>query len=162
MKLSKNLKKKRSLSRLMAVQILYQNDFFAGEKTIAEIKKDLIENYTLNDDEEPTSYHEKIDEEFLENLLTGSTLDCEGIDGEVAYLIKDGWNLDRLDEILLQILRLGTFELKFVRDIPAKVIIDEYVDITSAFFSDKRLTFANATLDSLAKKLRAEEFLKKA
>ena len=68
--------------------------------------------------------------------------------------------MEKLDGVARQVLRLGAFELKFIKNIPLKVVIDEYVDIAASFFDSKKITFINATLENLAKKFRAEEFTK--
>lgn len=147
-----NKNQKRSLSRLMAVQIFYQRDFFSGAKNLEEISKDVIENYALDAEEKISSYREKIDEEFLQKLLA-LTIDEKTIDAEISEFLQKGWSLESLDGVLLQILRLGVFELKFFRDIPAKAIISEYVDIAASFFDEKKITFVNALLDGVAKKI---------
>lgn len=149
---------KRTLSRLMAIQIFYQHNFFGDEKKLTEVKEDVIENYALDFEEDISSYREKIDENFLNNLVAGLELDSKKIDEEISEFLKEGWNLEKLDDVVYQILRLGAFELKFMKDTPLKVIIDEYVDIAASFFDDKKITFVNATLENLAKKFREEEF----
>jgi len=158
------LNKKRSLSRLMAIQILYQYDFFAKQPaqplSIDEITNDVIENYTLDVEEEVTSYRNKIDETFLKELVNGVVLSFEKIDEEITEFLQGAWNIERLDDTMHQILRLGTFELKFLTATPLKVIIDEYVDIAACFFDSKKVTFINATLENIAKKIRADEFEK--
>jgi N utilization substance protein B len=155
-----NSNQKRSLSRLMAIQIFYQHNFFGNEKNLDEIKNDVIENYLIDSDENLSSYREKIDSEFLENLLSGIAFDGIKIDTEISEFLKDGWTLAKLDDVTLQILRLGAFELKSMLDAPLKVIINEYVDIAASFFDSKKITFINATLENLAKKFRNEEFKK--
>lgn len=152
-----NKNKKRSLSRLMAIQIFYQQDFLPEQKSLSEISHDVIENYALSFDEEVSSYRAKIDEEFLNNLISGLTLDVKKIDEAIAEFLQGSWSLDKLDNVMLQILRLGAFELKFMQDIPTNVVIDEYVDIAASFFDEKKTTFANALLDKLAKKFREEK-----
>jgi N utilization substance protein B len=153
-------RRKRSLSRLMAIQIFYQYGFFNGEKTLSEIQKDVIENYTLDDEKNIDSYRDKIDEVFLDSLLAAAIGDVKIIDSDISEFLKDGKDFEKTDEVVKEILRLGAFELKFMNDIPAKVIIDEYVDIAASFFDNRRVTFVNATLDNLAKKFRTEEFKK--
>ena len=153
---------KRSISRLMAVQIFYQRDFLSGvsddKKNLSEIKEDVIENYLLDFEENISSYRGKIDEEFLNNLIAGMSLNSQKIDEEITQFLKDGWSLEKLDGVMLQILRFAAFEIKFIQNIPAKVVIDEYVDLCASFFDEKKVTFANAVLDGLAKKNRAAEF----
>lgn len=150
--------RRRTLSRLMAIQLSYQYDFLEDQKELEEMKDDMIENYTLDSEDNTKSYRKEIDESFLNNLITGLTHHYDETDGEIANFLKESWNLESLDDVLLQILRCGTFELKNFQDIPAKVIIDEYVDITASFFDDKKITFANAVLDGLGKHFRKEEF----
>ncbi len=150
---------KRSLSRLMAIQILYQYNFFNYEKKLEEISKELLENYTLKADEEASSYHDKIDQEFLNQLTSGVFLD-ESIDDEISEFLKTNSTIENIDDIVRQILRLGAFELKFCKDTPFKVIIDEYVDIAASFFDDNRIKFVNGILENLAKKYRFEELNK--
>ncbi len=145
------------MSRLMAIQILYQYHFFNYEKDLEEIKQDVIENYAISSTEDITSYRDQIDEDFLNNLLSSITLEIEN---EISPLLKDGFTLKKLDSVLYQILHLATFELKLIKGVPFKVIIDEYVDIAASFFDKKTVTFVNAILENLAKKFREKEFKK--
>jgi transcription antitermination protein NusB len=151
---------KKILSRLMAVQIFYQYYFFNKERKLDEIKNDLVENYLLDSDRETQSYRDEIDENFLNLLVLGVETQIEKIDEEISKFLKGDWSLEKLEDVSLQILRLATFELKFLIDVPAKVVIGEYVDIAASFFSDKHLSFINATIDALAKNLRTTEFSK--
>jgi N utilization substance protein B len=63
-----------------------------------------------------------------------------------------------VDSILRAILRCGMFELVARRDVPAKVVIDEYIAVAGAFFGGDEPGFVNAVLDSLARRKRAKEF----
>lgn len=153
---SKNLEKpkmlRRTLSRLIAVQILYQKSFNQiDESNIGQIKNDVVENYLIDFNDEIESYREKIDENFLDNLLSGLPMVIDTIDEIIEKNLKKNWQIKDLDEILLQILRLAIFELKYIKNIPVKVVIDEYVSISASFFDEKKVTFVNATLDKIAK-----------
>jgi len=156
----KILNKKRSLSRLMAAQILFQHDFFEKARNLEEIKEEVIENYALEIEENVSSYRDKIDGDLLNNLITGLALNLQKIDEDITEFLQEGWTIARLEDMTRQLLRLGTFELKFMLDVPLKVAIDEYVDIAACFSEGKKVTFVNATLENLAKKFRAEEFEK--
>ena len=63
-----------------------------------------------------------------------------------------------MDSILRAILRCGVFELVARRDVPAKVVIDEYVAVADAFFGGDEPGFVNAALDTIARRKRAPEF----
>lgn len=153
-------KRKKSLSRLIAIQSLYQFDFFEGKKNLSDIEEDVIENYALEENQEITSYRSKIDEALLKDLLLISLADIERIDAEITQLLKNPADFNKMDEVVKQVLRLGTFELQFMKDTPLKVVLDEYVDIAASFFDDKKITFVNGILDKMAQKFRTEEFEK--
>ncbi len=55
-------------------------------------------------------------------------------------------------------MRCGVFELVARRDVPAKVVIDEYVAVAGAFFGGDEPGFINAALDTIARRKRAKEF----
>ena len=63
-----------------------------------------------------------------------------------------------MDSILRAILRAAAFELVARRDVPAKVVIDEYVGIARDFFAGDEPGFVNAALDTMARRKRAPEF----
>ena len=63
-----------------------------------------------------------------------------------------------MDSILRAILRCAVFELVARRDVPAKVVIDEYVAVAGAFFGGDEPGFVNAALDTIARRKRAPEF----
>ena len=56
------------------------------------------------------------------------------------------------------LLRAATFELIDRKEIPIKVILDEYLDIAHAFFSGTEPKLVNGVLDTLARRLRPDEF----
>ena len=156
--MKKSPNRKRTLSRLMAIQIFYQYDFVKRLKNLNEIKNDVLENYLLNQDEAIESYRDKVDEGFLSQLCDGAQMIIGDLDLAINKYLKDGWNLHKLDEVLIQILRLACFELKYFSDVPLKVVIDEYVDISASFFDSKKITFVNGILENLAKEFRLTEY----
>ena len=54
-------------------------------------------------------------------------------------------------------LRAGAYELDHRRDVPARVVISEYVDVASAFLEADETGMVNAVLDDLCRQLRADE-----
>ena len=55
-------------------------------------------------------------------------------------------------------LRAGAFELSTRRDVPARVVVAEYVDVANAFVDRDETGMVNAVLDQLARQLRGGEF----
>jgi transcription antitermination protein NusB len=147
----------RSAARLAAVQGLYQMDMAATDIDV------VIENLAsspileLPDGEILTDAYEP-DREFLEQLLRGAVRRQREIDPMVDDQLAAGWRLVRVDSILRAILRAGVIELMDRPDIPARVVICEYVDVAKAFFDADEPKVTNGVLDKLARKLRPKEF----
>ena len=137
---------RRALARLAAVQALYQIDLTAGEpaKVIAEFRQHRIDR--------------NADRDFFGEIVDGVSARHAEIDGLVTPLLAEGWAMPRLETVLRATLRAGAFELLARGDVPARVVIDEYVSVARAFFSDKEPGVVNGILDRLARTLRAGEF----
>jgi hypothetical protein len=56
------------------------------------------------------------------------------------------------------ILAAGAFELGHWPEVPARVVVSQYVDLAHAFLDDRQTALANGVLDTLARHLRPEEF----
>jgi N utilization substance protein B len=157
-KINHNQGRKRTLSRLIAIQILYQYNFFETQAAISEITENVVNNYALTAEEEPSSYREKIDIDFLYNLVNGVTPLLDKIDVDISELLQKNWTLQKLPDVMLEIIRFAVFELKFITEVPLKVVVNEYVNIASSFYDAKKVTFVNSILENLARKYRATEF----
>ena len=70
----------------------------------------------------------------------------------------ESWELDRLDSTLRALLRAATCELLFRPDVPARVVLNEYVEIAHSFFAGQESAFANGVLNQIARGARPEEF----
>ena len=80
------------------------------------------------------------------------------IDPLIDDALAAGWPLKRIEAILRAVLRAGVYELSHRNDVPARVIVSEYVDVANAFFDRDETGMVNAVLDQLARGLRAAEF----
>jgi N utilization substance protein B len=139
---------RRSVARLAAVQALYQIDLTSGspEPVIAEFRRHRLEEGA------------PADREFFGDLVDGAYTRRAEIDAVLAPLLATGWTLERLEAVLRAILRAGAFEIVARGDIPARVVIDEYVSVARAFFSGQEPGVVNGILDRLARQQRAGEF----
>jgi N utilization substance protein B len=137
---------RRSAARLAAVQALYQVDLTSGEPAtvIAEFRKHRLAA--------------NADRDFFGEIVDGVSARRDEIDGLLTPLLAEGWALPRLETVLRAILRAGAFELVARGDVPARVVIDEYVNVARAFFSDKEPGVVNGILDRLARQRRGDEF----
>ena len=137
----------RRAARLAAVQALYQMEL-AGVGA-GEVAEEFIAHRF---GETPT------DTEFFKSIVEGVPVHQVEIDKAIAACLSATWTLTRMDSILRAILRAAGLELVARRDVPAKVVIDEYVGIAHDFFAGDEPSFANAALDRMAHRKRAPEF----
>jgi N utilization substance protein B len=82
----------------------------------------------------------------------------DAIDPMLIDALPDDWPLARIDPVLRALMRAGAAELSMTDGPPAKVVINEYLDIARGFFTGPEPGLANAVLDRLARSLRATEF----
>lgn len=159
---AKKRPKARSHARFAAVQALYQMD--VAQTDLNDVISEFA-NYRLaassHSEAEPDPEPKTIDASFFEHILTGIVEKQRQLDPRVNEKLADGWTLTRIDSILRAILRAGAFEILFCKDIPAKVVINEYVNIAHDFFEGQEAKVVNGVLDSLAKQVRSDEMLAK-
>ncbi len=143
----------RSAARLGAVQALYQMDI--AQADLADV---LAEYGSLRlgegfDDGEcgPADFA------FLKDLVETVVRDQKLIDREVDAVLMEGWKLARLDSTLRAILRAAAAEIIFRPDVPGRVILNEYIELTLAFFGQDEKGFVNGVLDRLARQRRGPE-----
>ena len=148
----------RSAARLAAVQALYQMDVTG--KTLPDILAEF-ETHWIGSEIEGETYN-PAELAFFRDILKGVLADQEPLDRAVDKTLVASWPLSRVDSVIRATLRGGAYELKKRRDIPARVIIKEYVDIAGAFFGREESGMINAVLDGLAREFRADEFAARA
>ncbi|MGH1353222.1 MAG: transcription antitermination factor NusB [Methyloligellaceae bacterium] len=143
----------RSAARLAAVQALYQMD--VAQTDI----KNVIAEFSLNrlSDDLGDDQLQRPDAVFFQNLLTGVVREQRDIDPLINEQLASGWRLSRIDSTLRAILRSAVYELIYREDVPARVVINEYMDIAHAFFEKSETRVVNGVLDHIAKNKRAEE-----
>ncbi len=144
----------RTAARLAAVQALYQMDM-AGTDANQVVREFL--DHRLAEAAESVGA-DKTDESYFRDIVLGVVREQSAVDPVLDAHLAEGWRLSRIDSILRAILRSAAFELALCDDVPAKVIINEYVDIAHAFFETEEPKVVNGILDKLAKDRRANEF----
>lgn len=80
------------------------------------------------------------------------------LDGILVDVLPVEWPLARLDPVLRALLRAGGAELAMPDGPPARVVINEYLDVAHGFFTGEEPRMANGLLDRLARELRPKEF----
>jgi N utilization substance protein B len=130
--------RKRSKSRECALQMLYQVDIRQ-----APFQQIMEEFWRAHDAE--------LDVKTFANQLMQGTL---GHLTEIDTLITnhaDNWALKRMAVIDRNILRLGTYELLYAREVPSKVCLNEAIELAKRFGDAESGKFINGILDSVHK-----------
>ncbi|MDA9163388.1 transcription antitermination factor NusB [Rickettsiaceae bacterium] len=146
----------KSLSRIAAIQTIYQYENYKGESDIEGLLLRMIEFYK---DSDVRSDHElnkdsklkiRLSKNYLQELVKFTHENIEEIDSIIQqYLVKE-WTIETLPKLLHAMLRVGVCELKYFPETPRKVIINEYTDISSDMLDDGEIGFVNSVLDKYA------------
>ena len=153
---SKHQPRPRTGARLAAVQALYQSEH---NNDPAEVVIEQFLRHRL-----PTSgaYEEgqvpEANAGLFAEIVRHAARDGAAIDAVIARHLDTGWPLAKLDPVLRALLRAAVAELGAGRDPPAKVVINEYLDVAHSFFGGDEPRFANGVLNALARSLRPGEF----
>ena len=139
----------RSQARLAAVQALYQMDL--AETDLNEVIEEFKTHRLAASAEGAVA---GADAEHFARVLRGVVRRQRELDPMIDQQLAIGWRLVRVDAILRAILRAGGFELMELADVPARVVISEYIDVARAFFEADEPRVVNGVLDQMARKLR--------
>ncbi|PKQ08572.1 MAG: transcription antitermination factor NusB [Alphaproteobacteria bacterium HGW-Alphaproteobacteria-12] len=142
----------RGAARLGAVQALYQMDVAATP--LDEAIDEFLE-HRLGEQIEGVDIVEA-DARHFEGIVRGVVREQRELDRQVNGALAKGWSLTRIDATLRAILRCGTYEIRRCKDVPVKVIINEYVDVAHAFFEGDEPGVVNAVLDRLGREIRGK------
>ncbi len=144
----------RGAARLAAVQALYQMDL--GGATLPDVLSEF-ETLRLGKEIDGEQYRDA-DADFFREIVSGVVAHQRTLDPAIDAALMSGWPLPRVDVTLRAILRSGGYELAHRPDVPARVVITEYVDVAKAFFEGEVPAMVNGVLDTLAHRLRPAEF----
>lgn len=133
----------RHLARTLAMQTLFNWDFNdKRENVLDDAVKGIFLNFAPDFD----------DKGFVSSLIGGVVNHIEEID---KYIIKYAteWPLEQITMVDRNILRIGIYELVFDDNIPAKVAINEAIEIAKTFGGASSGKFVNGVLGAIYKDL---------
>ncbi|MBU0596784.1 transcription antitermination factor NusB [Patescibacteria group bacterium] len=138
----------RHLARSIIMQILYQWDF-RDKPTAAlpAIVAQNLEEFGIGLDEN-TGYVKKTVEAVIDN--------ADDIDKVIAKFAPK-WPIDQIALVDRNILRLGIYEMKFNDEIPAKVAINEAIEIAKTYGGPSSGKFVNGILGAIYNDLKKED-----
>lgn len=130
----------RHYCRIIALQSLYEGDFRQGKEKI----KDITER-NLN---ETTQDIEKTDKDFIYSLIDGVIKNQKEID-EIIKVAAPEWPINQIAAIDRSVLRIGIFEMLYLKEIPPKVAINEAIELGKAFGGENSGKFVNGVLGTV-------------
>jgi N utilization substance protein B len=143
----------RSAARLAAVQALYQLEMTGADWR--EVVREF-DRHRLGHEIEGAQYHEA-DRSHFRRTIEIAVTNQAAIDQLTDHALVERWPLGRIDSILRALFRAAGAELTGRADIPARVVIGEYMDVAGAFFAQgKELGFVNAVLDHMTRESRPD------
>ncbi len=145
---------KRGSARLAAVQAIYQMDLSSAP--VNEVVTEY-ENLRIGQEVDGDTYLEA-DLGWFRGIVSGVVELQNQLDPMINDALPADWPLSRIDTLLRAVMRSGCFELLKRKDVPAKVVINEYLDVAKAFFEEDEPRLVNGVLNRIARELREDEF----
>lgn len=133
----------RSMARRLALQALYQ--WQVSGQTSVDISAQFAEDQNLKG----------VERGYFEELLAKVPLHADELDTYIKPQLDRP--LHEVDPVERAILRLGTYELVYRKDIPYRVVINESIELAKSFGGEQGHKYVNSALDGVAKLARPEE-----
>jgi N utilization substance protein B len=154
----------RTGSRVAAVQALFQAE---QAQSSPETVIDEFVRHRLGELPDPRGNHTGGFEDgriadvhvpLFATIVRTAAAQQDALDPILSAALTEDWPLARLDPVLRALLRAGASELCMRDGPPAKVVINEYMDVAHGFFDGEEPRMANGVLDRVARQLRPAEF----
>lgn len=148
--------KSRHRARESALQFIYQTDLstqgqaYAG-KTAGEIAPLLIKDLQKHFD------HFQVDagvREYAALLASGTLTHLQPLD-EILEKHASNWKVARMAAVDRSLLRLATYEMLYLPEVPPSVVIDEAIELGKAFGTAETPSFVNGILDAVRKSIES-------
>ncbi len=127
------------------MQSLYEWDFNGQQKSLQDITILNIEQFAPGME----------DKQFVLSLVDGVEKSLPAIDAIIVETAPE-WPLEQISSIDRSVLRLGVYELQFLKEVPPKVAINEAVELAKTFGGESSGKFVNGVLGTLFKKMYPE------
>jgi transcription antitermination protein NusB len=132
----------RTRARGWALQALYAWEARGGEpSTAVPVLEDLFSTRRVSPQNRPYA-------EILVRLVAGN---LTAIDRQVRDALTN-WRMERLAAVDRSILRLGTAEILFVDDVPARTAIREAMHLAEKYGTTESPRFVNGVLDAVMRR----------
>jgi len=140
----------RRLARELALQALYSldlNDGLTAPQALAYVAAGF-----QTEEGEPRERDAQA-ELYAQQLVEGTVGNLPAID-EIVQKASRNWRLERMARVDRNVLRLATYELGFVPDVPVKVVINEAIEVAKRYGGGESAAFVNGLLDRISQELK--------
>ena len=127
----------RRQSRICALQLLFQWDIHGSTEH-------WLADYWIQHPAAPDV------REFAEQIVEGVMAHHEELNALIGKLAAN-WTIARMPIVDRNILRMGLYELLWLPDVPAKVTVNEAIELAKQFADDETKRFVNGILDKVLK-----------
>jgi N utilization substance protein B len=130
--------RKRTKARELALKFLYQIEITKEKENFSEALADFWQRHHVA---RPVK-------EFTIQIIQGAMTNLTHIDSIISKYAQN-WQLNRMAVIDRNILRLASFELLYLEDIPSKVSINEAIELAKKYGDVESSRFVNGILDKI-------------
>ncbi len=140
----------RHLARSIAMQSLYEWDFYKKEKSLAEITERNLKEFGPG--------LQEVNQNFVRNLAKGVAEHLVQLDAVIEKAAPE-WPIDQINITDRNVLRLGLFELLYGNkdEVPPKVAINEAIELGKNFSGESSGRFINGVLGTVYRELNPTE-----
>ncbi|MEM7052349.1 MAG: transcription antitermination factor NusB [Acidobacteriota bacterium] len=138
---------KRRAAREIALRMLYQRDL--GRSNLPQI----FASFDLGEfvaDSGGRRRNPQAALEFAKILVQGTVDHLAEIDGSIEGQAEN-WRLERMPVVDRNVLRLAVYEMRYQKETPKLVVVDEAIELAKKYGSDQSGRFVNGLLDGLMK-----------
>lgn len=136
--MTQKMVKKVEINRHKIREIAFQTLFAMNTNA----KTDVKDFYAVITD---GKYGEDVPE-YLTTLVSGVVEHKEELNALIEKNLTSGWSITRIAKTDLIIIEVALFEMKYVDDVPAKVAINEAIELAKKFSDDRSRKFVNGIL----------------
>ncbi|WP_458121912.1 transcription antitermination factor NusB [Paenibacillus sp. Z6-24] len=137
---------KRRLARELTVQSLYQMEM--NEVKAEEAIMMLLEEAAADNESEVELRDEAQLKTYVIDVISGIWENKEAIDQLLVDYLQN-WQVSRLSRVDRQILRLAVYEMVFAEGVPAKVAVNEAIELSKHFGTEESGKFVNGVLGKM-------------
>ncbi len=124
----------RKKARDNAFKCIYQLEFM-DDKNVEKLLEYCYDENQNTDNEK----------EYIQKVVNGVVENLSIIDDNILKNLKN-WTINRIAKIDIAILRLAIYEILYLEDIPAKVSVNEAVELAKEYGGTDSKSFVNGLL----------------